>query len=819
MSWGLADIVQQPAQGAPVPAAQGAVNVPVIDVGPSYNPATPAGSPGSEIVQAQVPPGTGQPNGQLGGTANSGTVTYSRGASSAPGKWGLSDIAISPASPAAAPSAPPQTAAAQPAPWAPAGMPPAPGGQSWGDLLATFGRGTAAALEGIPRGILGGKAIDYGEAALNTPLNMVYGVPAGQQPVPLVPGAPQPANAQQRFMGPVAAFNQALQEQQQAHNTLQQQVPISEIGGQAMGGLGLGIAAAPLMGWKAPPVAASLVPKLASAGDYIARNAAMGSLMSYLSGTNPYAGAAIGAALPALHTAGAGIAALPPASWVSNLAPILSQGAREASVANTLGHDLGASVPQTSQVGPLDLAQATNNPNIAYRADLAPKYAPEVAADLRQAQQEAVGNQIGQIGAPAEAPDAAARLTQGIRAANDAADAQESALWNAPPLRQQKVPTVWLKSAMNKAVQALDPGLSLGVTGPVKDAVGLMERMPEQASVGDLNSVRSALLRIARRPPLDNPTVAPVAGRLASAFMDAMDQTLSISNVDPAIRQAYAEARNFTRSYHGEAFNPPAIRAVVAERNGAPAANASEVSRRLFNFSFGAPEGPEALNNLTDFVRKLKGQNSGQLADNIKDAARSYIAAALRNVGNLNDGQVMTPARIQKIQDFIRKNGSWMRTSGLLDQSQVKAMDDLSEYLGMLRRPEQLLRETNSATQSRMVREKTFVAEIMNPWVRRLGEWAITLGGGHHGGIVGGMVGMGLSSIFEGGIARAEGEMREMMARALLDPQYAQMLRMKASSGNRALLSPRVRGLLQAEIDRWGSLAASPTGATGQKSP
>lgn len=545
---------------------------------------------------------------------------------------------------------------------------------------------------------------------------------------------------------------------------------------------------------------------------------------------------------PAAATA---IGRIPP---ISTMKPVVSTNAQETSVGKTLTGLVGNTPIEESPVGPLNLAQATNNPEIAARADLAPSYNATANAALLKAQQEAIQKQIAKVGTSAAAPDASAAFTTALRQGRQVAGSEESRLWTVPALAEAKITATPVQQAVNTAVAGMDPVLQNGMTPQLKALVnrlngltattpnpstfsntapnGLLydlgpavakSKIPPATTVQDLNGIRSGLERIARTS-IDG-AERSMARELSGAFMHGMDQVPEIAGrpavtrpmyeqvppgtpnpmveispavaSDPAITQAYQTARDYTRQMRTMFGTPDAAALLNKNAAGVFTKDASEGARQFFNFSNGSPEGPQSIAQLSDFVGQLKSQPMApQVAGQMRDAARSYVASALTKAARAEDGQNFNP---KTMQDFLRTNGSWIKSSGLFEQSQIDAADALLDYTGMLRRPEQLLRQVNSATQPRAARQATFVDQIMNPTARHIIEAGGALTGAHQHGVIGGAVGMMIGGGFEKMVVGAEDAMRELMAQALLDPSVAKGLMMKASAGNRLLMSPTAR--------------------------
>lgn len=727
------------------------------------------------------------------------------------------------------------------------------------------------------------------------------------------------------------------------------------------------------------------------------------------------AGNLVGAAIEPLtgltaSTVGRGLASVPP---ISTMKPIVSSAAQEASVGRTLQKFAGNLPVEESKVGPLSLAQATNDPEIAARADLAPSYNASANAALMKAQQEAVQKQIGQVGASSTSPDASAAFTGALRKGREVAGSEENRLWNVPELAQMKVTPDPIKAEVGSAIATIDPVLRSSMSPELTSLVNrLMEARP--TTVQDLNGIRSNLERIARNPNTDGGQKS-MARTISGAFLNGMDKVPEIAGApaleaasadtvpaavpnavihsipsfagsdrapesivdfliakggvqnqggdlssigadaihhrgggrlvnakgfspdyareaaeeagflpphstindlydkigehisgrpqyrisdqaegnlrqqaetdaqrqshamfmasgdvqaqaegmgarlspaeaqraselvsvgvhpeeairqavwptqeaalnhnaqassftspgmphatqmplptgpgpqvaipaNPAIAQAYQTARNYTRQMRTMFGTPDAAALLNKNAAGVFTKDASEGARQFFNFSNGSPEGPQSIAQLSDFVGQLKVQPmAAQISGQMKDAARSYVAAALTKAARAEEGQNFNP---KTMQDFLRTNGPWIKNSGLFESPQIDAADHLLEYSGMLRRPEQLLRQVNSATQARLARKDTFVDQIMNPVMRRIIEIGGALGGAHQGGIIGGIIGTVLGGGFDKMVTGAEASMRGLMAEALLDPAVAKGLMMKSSAGNRVLMAPTAR--------------------------
>lgn len=728
------------------------------------------------------------------------------------------------------------------------------------------------------------------------------------------------------------------------------------------------------------------------------------------------AGNVAGGAAPGIASAGMRAVGRPIVGAVQRAAPIALNSSREASVGRTLDRVVGGSPVETSPVGPLNLAQATNNPEVAARVDIAPSFNAGAKSSLDSKQQQAIQDQIGKIGEPATKADASSSFTNSLRQGREIAGSEENRLWNVPELAQTKITPDPVKASVKSAIATIDPVLRSGMSPELKSLVNRLDEA-KTTTLQDLNGIRSDIERIARNPMTDGgqrsmartisgafldgldkvpeiagspeivaqppasgmpaTTEAPAAlpsvsikgtnrapdtlhdwlianggvkdesGELAAADLGgihhrgggrlvnpngmthdaaregaveagflppnadlndfrtavqsqqpvyriseaadaanranqsrqggleshamfnatgdvqnmaqqmgarltsaevqkaaqlvaagehpeaaihqavwpsqdaALQQNAQISSftnpgmpgatqaplpvplasrpaiqANPAIASAYQSARDYTRQMRSMFAAPDPAALLAKNASGIPRVDQSEGAGRFFNFSNGSPEGPRSISQLSDFIDTLKAHPmAGAAAKQMRESARSYVAAALTDAARANEGQNFNAATMQT---FLRKNSPWMKSSGLFEQPQIEAATDLMNYAEMLRRPDQLLRQSNSMTQPRAARSATFIDSIMAPWVRHLVALTSTLGGMHQHGPIGAGIGMLAGGAFEKAVTGAETSMRTLMADALMNPELAQSLRMKAGGGNRMLMPTASRRAIDA---------------------
>jgi hypothetical protein len=398
-----------------------------------------------------------------------------------------------------------------------------------------------------------------------------------------------------------------------------------------------------------------------------------------------------------------------------------------------------------------------------------------------------------------------------------------------PKLANAPVTPDPIQAHVNDAIAALDPVMRDEMPSMLRAQVAKLNRAGP-TTIRDLNGIRSRFESIARNS-LDG-TERSLARTLSDAFMEGMDhipeiegrpaaptgmirldEGASAGNIvpeaqafgrkatpilseevksDPEMTAAYQAARDYTRQMR-TLFNNPDLAALLRKVQGVYTKDPSEGARQFFNFSNGSPEGAQTISQLADFLNGLKSQpKAANIASGLLDSGRAYVAAALSDASRLNAGQIFNP---KTMQDFLRKNAPWMQTSGLFTADQSKAAQDLLEYADMLRRPELLNAQSNSATNRRFNQAGTFIDRIMTPWMRHIAEIGLVGAGASAHGEVGAMAASAAAAGFEHAVKGAETAMRELMAGAVLDSRVGADLARRGKVPAKAI-SPQTKDLL-----------------------
>ena len=637
------------------------------------------------------------------------------------------------------------------------------------------------------------------------------------------------------------AYDQELSDMQARRQAWVQQHPIGSIpaafvGGLVTGGTGLakeipaGVEAASAI--RAPLVAAGksvFEPFFASGRSLpaIAHNIGAGAGLGAVSGfgltdgglrarlqgaeNGALMGGAIGTAAPVIGAAARGVGNA--GQWAYDaIAPLMSEGARESGVGQQLAKAVGDRPIQTAPLPGVNLTldQATNDPRIAAAVDKWQARQPSAAMAMQTDNNAAIRDALSGVGGGQSASGASAQFTEGLRQAQAMADREENRLWNVPTLAQSKIDTTPVKQAVAKAITSLPPGLKLGLTGQLKATIGALQMFPKTASVSDINSIKSALFKIGSGFNPANAQEAGIARSLTGTIHDALDQQLTDPGADPAVRNAYEVARDFTRRSRAAFDTQRSLGAQKSETE-------STAARKFLSPNAGAPEGAENIDQIRQVLRSFRSdwerlQQAGAVdrhgipyshddlratEQSLKSNARSYIVARVMDSARLGklDAEGNPFFSPNKLNALLKDNRSWMQTSGLFTRDQMSMLDAVAQSAEMLGRTQNLRAQVGSHTNARGA--GTFFEQKVLGRVRWLMRAIGAVGGYHAGGLEGGAIGLLGENMFERVLEHAKEATQEIMDRALGDPKFAHDLMMQARPANAAMMSSRSRAALQ----------------------
>lgn len=517
-------------------------------------------------------------------------------------------------------------------PFSAAGFAPAPPqadapGYGAMDFARDVVGGTAAALNGVRHG-MAGNLPDYINAALGTPIRMAVGM-----------------------QGPVAAFNQGLDEQRQYRDRAKE-YPIANIGGQLTGGVSGALLTAPAMEMQGGARAADLM-------NYMARNGAYGGLVGWLSGDTPEErikganeGVNVGATLSgAGPVAGALLQAPVNAgrSVVNTVRNLFSNEGRDAIAGQVLREASGdfANTAARSPIPGLQLrtAQATGNPGLAAlertlasEPGAAGANPMQIVQNGRTAEQTQaltralIGDNAG-IEPAILTNQASAAGVQAIQGARAAAREVEQGLWNHPDLQGLNLNRDNLVNGVNRDVAALPPSFRRTIqSGPLGGFVDDLAEGGQHTTIQDVNALRSRVLEQARaaRAAGDNVTAGA-----AEALADSMLTRLGAQIDGTGAQTAYQAARDFTRQ-RAQAFGHPEFDAILRpNRAGNMRANDETAFGRFFDMNGGTDTGLTRLQGVSDLLR---ANGRAAEADALDQAARDYVGPSILRQARAGSG-------------------------------------------------------------------------------------------------------------------------------------------------------------------------------------
>ena len=342
-------------------------------------------------------------------------------------------------------------------------------------------------------------------------------------------------------------------------------------------------------------------------------------------------------------------------------------------------------------------------------------------------------------------------------------------------------------------------------------------RLPDDASLADVNSVRSDVLGLQRSLPVDNAFGRKVAGTVAGAIIDAMQDSPSLKGNKPAL-DAYKAARDYTAAKWDLLGHAP-IQSMLAEnRFGNTTATEGTAASGLFNLSAGAEKAPGGVRAITDALDDVRNRwtrlgaagapgldpaAAAAARDELTRGTRDFlIAKALDHASSTVLDQTGRPLVIaNRLNDWIDTNEGWLKRSGIFEQPQLDLLDRIRTTAQRMARVENLRGGTNSPTFERFKGDK-FVDAFMPKLVVRglgaaIGGTAGYLTEGGIGGMIGLLAGERGAGILNEIYAKPRERVLTALDAALRDPQVATDFMRKATPANAAAASPKTRALLQ----------------------
>lgn len=526
----------------------------------------------------------------------------------------------------------------------------------------------------------------------------------------------------------------------------------------------------------------------------------------------------LGRVMPFLGRIGGGIwRSLRPSSQVDTMA------------GKSLLEATGGRVPTPEQAPipnfPLDTGSATNEPGLSAlvrRSDTTNDAAAvarrtQQATAIREAATETQpgGTRLANSVTPQEA---SSNVVRNVRNANEVIKREEERLWQKPSIQKFSPDMPALKKAVDKAITAMPARFQNAInrTPALRDALEDLANLPNNATLADVNSIRSELLGLSRDLAATGDNYgAKVADMAASSILKGVESNPALRN-NPQAWNDYVRARNFTKS-KWDVMGHDAIQNIlkpnrwgqqgIDERNAAGTlinATGKNVGERVQG-------GIDAINQKLDEIRKTWGQmrNAGQTkpgefdpvdAFNAKadmaQSARDYIVnsildATSSSVRGADDQALVQLNALSKMMD---RNRAWLQKSGLMNADQMALWDRIRDAAVMGARVENQRGGLGSPTYERIFGKTPKIIDLFASRYTKMGAAGV-------GALIGSMFG----TWGDAGIGALLGVGAENMGHAILERLYTvpnEMLKAKLAE---ALQNPDIA----ADLMKNATLAAS----------
>ena len=627
------------------------------------------------------------------------------------------------------------------------------------------------------------------------------------------------------------AYDQEVQAQRQQRTSFEQTHPVAGTAAELAGGIAspLNALAAPLFGVAAPT--ASLGTKAITAARNVAASAGLGAaagagmtdgdLAQRASGAAQGAevGGLLGTVIPALGAAvGGAIRAATPTRQVPRLAGQLLNEAASTSapsaapeVAPLPGFPIGAGA-SVNDPGLAALERRSNTLNDAAALQM---QAGQNAAITRGATtaQPATGTRLAYQAAP---PDASGAIVRGMNNASGVIRQEEERLWTKPTIAAKTVDMPGLKQSVQRRLAALPARYHavMQKESDLRSALNELANLPADATLADINHVRSDLLGLARTLPPTEAFEKRVASEAASAILDAVESNPALRN-DPQAWLDYQRARAFTARKWDVLGNQPFQSMLRLNRWGNQGVDERTAANSVFGFG-GRNAGervPQGVANVTRMLDDIQRQwsalqtgmvkGAGAFPPAVAQAARAELAQGARDfiVNSMLDAATTTArdftdaqrTSLNRISDWIDTNRDWIGRSKLFNTDQLGLLDDIRKSAILGARTQNLRGGTGSESYERLVKDPKFIDLFTTPFIR----WGAAVGGAGIGAMFGGLseagigalLGMGAESIGQQFLQRVyqmpREALRQKLEEAIRNPVIARDVRMKASAPGR----------------------------------
>lgn len=284
--------------------------------------------------------------------------------------------------------------------------------------------------------------------------------------------------------------------------------------------------------------------------------------------------------------------------------------------------------------------QATGDPGLAsLERTLAPTEVQggRTSDQTKELAKALVGSDAGAEPATLVA-NASSQGTKAVGAVSDALDGVEKKLWSDPELGKVTLDGKALADGVASDVAKLPASFRNAITGP-QGTLGAyldeLRELPGDATIADVNSIRSRLLRVGRDAGSGaNPdsVTAAAAGQMADSIVTRMGSDPGMTG---KAQDAYQAARDFTRQKNQTlGFNE--FRQILNPNSaGNIQGNPESMFGRFFDLAGGTGTGLQRLQAASSLAR---ANGATDAADALDKAAQDYAKAALLRSGRAGQG-------------------------------------------------------------------------------------------------------------------------------------------------------------------------------------
>ena len=229
--------------------------------------------------------------------------------------------------------------------------------------------------------------------------------------------------------------------------------------------------------------------------------------------------------------------------------------------------------------------------------------------------------------------------------------------WNDPALASVQFNGPRIASNVSQDIAGMPASWRNEVTGPqgtLGPFINELHELGPNASIADINSIRSRLLTAAR-DAASGPSPNSVKAAAANAMADNIITHMGTDpGFNPVAMKAYQDARDFTRGYHKATGYNEFDSVFHPNGSGNMQGNDEKLFGRFFDTNNGTGAGLERLGGLANFART---HGANDVADNLEQAMQNYHRTSILNAARTG-GQVdaagnpiINPAAMSKAVD------------------------------------------------------------------------------------------------------------------------------------------------------------------------